>query len=187
MKEGQFYQYWARGPDLNEERGTAQIRQTWRTLQPSMEPTPTAPITVTITISRFIFLTLFWFDLLCFAFIFHFCSLWCPHLRSWCSYAPSRRARQNLHRKPSPKGFTNMDDYTREMMDLKTLVTRTLEKKGVLAKIRVIFSLFHLILVFWGVLSFKFLLFWPLPIFHCYSLYWISWIFWGSCVAGWWD
>jgi hypothetical protein len=31
-----------------------------------------------------------------------------------------------------------MDDYTREMMDLKTLVTRTLEKKGVLAKIRVI-------------------------------------------------
>jgi hypothetical protein len=30
-----------------------------------------------------------------------------------------------------------MDDYTREMMDLKTLVTRTLEKKGVLAKIRV--------------------------------------------------
>ena len=35
-----------------------------------------------------------------------------------------------------------MDDYTREMMDLKTLVTRTLEKKGVLAKIRVIFSIF---------------------------------------------
>jgi FGFR1 oncogene partner len=31
---------------------------------------------------------------------------------------------------------TTMDDYTREMMDLKTLVTRTLEKKGVLAKIR---------------------------------------------------
>jgi hypothetical protein len=30
-----------------------------------------------------------------------------------------------------------MDDYTREMMDLKTLVTRTLEKKGVLARIRV--------------------------------------------------
>ncbi|KAG8390656.1 hypothetical protein BUALT_Bualt01G0106300 [Buddleja alternifolia] len=29
-----------------------------------------------------------------------------------------------------------MDDYSREMMDLKTLVTRTLEKKGVLAKIR---------------------------------------------------
>ncbi|XP_015942285.1 protein TONNEAU 1b [Arachis duranensis] len=29
-----------------------------------------------------------------------------------------------------------MDDYTREMMDLKTLVTRTLEKKGVLARIR---------------------------------------------------
>ncbi|ONK77013.1 uncharacterized protein A4U43_C02F2210 [Asparagus officinalis] len=29
-----------------------------------------------------------------------------------------------------------MDDYAREMMDLKTLVTRTLEKKGVLAKIR---------------------------------------------------
>jgi hypothetical protein len=30
-----------------------------------------------------------------------------------------------------------MDDYAREMMELKTLVTRTLEKKGVLAKIRV--------------------------------------------------
>eukprot|EP00262_Sarcandra_glabra_P021770 TRINITY_DN9329_c1_g1_i1.p1 TRINITY_DN9329_c1_g1~~TRINITY_DN9329_c1_g1_i1.p1 ORF type:complete len:267 (+),score=61.86 TRINITY_DN9329_c1_g1_i1:75-875(+) len=29
-----------------------------------------------------------------------------------------------------------MDEYTREMMDLKTLVTRSLEKKGVLAKIR---------------------------------------------------
>ncbi|CAH8383233.1 unnamed protein product [Eruca vesicaria subsp. sativa] len=29
-----------------------------------------------------------------------------------------------------------MDDYTREMRDLKTLVTQTLEKKGVLAKIR---------------------------------------------------
>ncbi|XP_042444729.1 protein TONNEAU 1a-like [Zingiber officinale] len=29
-----------------------------------------------------------------------------------------------------------MDDYAREMMDLKTLVTRTLEKKGVLARIR---------------------------------------------------
>nr|ACU20401.1 unknown [Glycine max] len=29
-----------------------------------------------------------------------------------------------------------MDDYTREMMDLKALVTRTLEKKGVLARIR---------------------------------------------------
>jgi hypothetical protein len=36
-----------------------------------------------------------------------------------------------------------MDDYAREMMELKTLVTRTLEKKGVLAKIRVsAFSLF---------------------------------------------
>jgi hypothetical protein len=36
-----------------------------------------------------------------------------------------------------------MDDYAREMMELKTLVTRTLEKKGVLAKIRVSsFSLF---------------------------------------------
>ncbi|XP_072994157.1 protein TONNEAU 1a-like [Typha latifolia] len=29
-----------------------------------------------------------------------------------------------------------MDDYAREMMDLKTLVTQSLEKKGVLAKIR---------------------------------------------------
>ena len=35
-----------------------------------------------------------------------------------------------------------MDEYTREMMDLKTLVTRTLEKKGVLAKIRVNFFFF---------------------------------------------
>ncbi|KAL0403447.1 UNVERIFIED_CONTAM: protein TONNEAU 1a [Sesamum radiatum] len=39
-----------------------------------------------------------------------------------------------------------MDDYTREMMDLKTLVTRTLEKKGVLAKIRV--SILVLVLIF---------------------------------------
>lgn len=30
-----------------------------------------------------------------------------------------------------------MDDYMKEMMDLKTLVTKTLEKKGVLARIRV--------------------------------------------------
>jgi len=37
-----------------------------------------------------------------------------------------------------------MDDYTREMMDLKTLVTRTLEKKGVLARIRVCYLLFPL-------------------------------------------
>ncbi|KAJ9167443.1 hypothetical protein P3X46_022096 [Hevea brasiliensis] len=29
-----------------------------------------------------------------------------------------------------------MDDYTREMMDLKTLITQNLEKKGLLAKIR---------------------------------------------------
>ncbi|CAM6094703.1 unnamed protein product [Calypogeia fissa] len=29
-----------------------------------------------------------------------------------------------------------MDDYMKEMMDLKTLVTKTLEKKGVLARIR---------------------------------------------------
>lgn len=35
-----------------------------------------------------------------------------------------------------PASCFEMDDYTREMMDLKTLVTRTLEKKGVLAKIR---------------------------------------------------
>jgi hypothetical protein len=39
-----------------------------------------------------------------------------------------------------------MDDYTREMMDLKTLVTRTLEKKGVLARIRV--RLFYFIFQF---------------------------------------
>jgi hypothetical protein len=32
-----------------------------------------------------------------------------------------------------------MDDYMREMGDLKTLVTKTLEKKGVLARIRVSF------------------------------------------------
>jgi hypothetical protein len=30
-----------------------------------------------------------------------------------------------------------MDDYMREMGELKTLVTKTLEKKGVLARIRV--------------------------------------------------
>jgi hypothetical protein len=36
-----------------------------------------------------------------------------------------------------------MDDYAREMMELKTLVTRTLEKKGVLAKIRVSLSPSH--------------------------------------------
>jgi hypothetical protein len=35
-----------------------------------------------------------------------------------------------------------MDDYMREMGDLKTLVTKTLEKKGVLARIRVSFSPF---------------------------------------------
>lgn len=29
-----------------------------------------------------------------------------------------------------------MDDYTKEMMELKTLVTKTLEKKGVMARIR---------------------------------------------------
>lgn len=31
-----------------------------------------------------------------------------------------------------------MDDYMREMVDLKTIVTKTLEKKGVLARIRVL-------------------------------------------------
>lgn len=35
-----------------------------------------------------------------------------------------------------------MDDYMREMVDLKTLVTKTLEKKGVLARIRVSLSFF---------------------------------------------
>ena len=49
-----------------------------------------------------------------------------------------------------------MDDYTREMMDLKTLVTRTLEKKGVLAKIRVILLNVHRVLEFFVVLSFRF-------------------------------
>lgn len=48
-----------------------------------------------------------------------------------------------------------MDDYTREMMDLKTLVTRTLEKKGVLAKIRVSITALFLFLfsIFCGILS----------------------------------
>ena len=32
-----------------------------------------------------------------------------------------------------------MDDYMREMVDLKSLVTKTLEKRGVLARIRVCF------------------------------------------------
>lgn len=41
-----------------------------------------------------------------------------------------------------------MDDYTREMMDLKTLVTRTLEKKGVLAKIRVSIAAFFSVYMF---------------------------------------
>ena len=41
------------------------------------------------------------------------------------------------------EGEGEMDDYAREMMDLKTLVTRTLEKKGILAKIRVIPSPSH--------------------------------------------
>jgi hypothetical protein len=36
-----------------------------------------------------------------------------------------------------------MDDYMREMGDLKTLVTKTLEKKGVLARIRVSFLPFY--------------------------------------------
>lgn len=41
-----------------------------------------------------------------------------------------------------------MDDYAREMMDLKTLVTRTLEKKGVLAKIRVSINALDFIYLF---------------------------------------
>jgi hypothetical protein len=41
-----------------------------------------------------------------------------------------------------------MDDYMREMGDLKTLVTKTLEKKGVLARIRVkLFARFCCILL----------------------------------------
>ena len=40
-------------------------------------------------------------------------------------------------RHPQTSFQAGMDDYAREMMELKTLVTRTLEKKGVLAKIRV--------------------------------------------------
>ena len=87
----------------------------------------------------------------CFQFsIFHFCSgapISSPPLSIWCSRAPSsRRARGKLHiergSSAAKEEWTKMDDYTREMMDLKTLVTRTLEKKGVLAKIRVIPLLF---------------------------------------------
>lgn len=37
--------------------------------------------------------------------------------------------------KALPSSFT-MDDYMKEMMDLKALVTKTLEKKGVMARIR---------------------------------------------------
>lgn len=47
--------------------------------------------------------------------------------------------KQNQKQKKNLTFFAAMDDYTREMMDLKTLVTRTLEKKGVLARIRVRF------------------------------------------------
>lgn len=80
-----------------------------------------------------------------------------------------------------------MDDYTREMMDLKTLVTRTLEKKGVLAKIRVIYFYFFIFLKFefHVVFSFKFCFLCLLQISHSHSLYCISSIFWGSCAAGW--
>jgi hypothetical protein len=38
-----------------------------------------------------------------------------------------------------------MDDYMREMGELKTLVTKTLEKKGVLARIRVTLFFFFLL------------------------------------------
>lgn len=77
-----------------------------------------------------------------------------------------------------------MDDYTREMMDLKTLVTRTLEKKGVLAKIRVIFTFkknSNVMLLFPS----KFVSYALLQISHSYSLYCISSIFWGSSAAVW--
>ncbi|MFS7960570.1 putative transcription factor interactor and regulator LisH family [Helianthus anomalus] len=48
-----------------------------------------------------------------------------------------RRGSSSSYKHPNNTNHTHkMDDYTREMMDLKTLVTRTLEKKGVLAKIR---------------------------------------------------
>lgn len=78
-----------------------------------------------------------------------------------------------------------MDDYTREMMDLKTLVTRTLEKKGVLAKIRVILSLFHRILEFCAVFPFRF----PHPpasadlLLVFFVLDFLE--FWGSRAVGW--
>ncbi|KAL0714451.1 hypothetical protein Bca4012_021430 [Brassica carinata] len=49
---------------------------------------------------------------------------------------PPRRSSASDNLQRASASCFEMDDYTREMMDLKTLVTRTLEKKGVLAKIR---------------------------------------------------
>ncbi|VAI16350.1 unnamed protein product [Triticum turgidum subsp. durum] len=49
---------------------------------------------------------------------------------------PAPSTEEKGGRPPRGNGRDDMDDYAREMMELKTLVTRTLEKKGVLAKIR---------------------------------------------------
>uniref|UniRef100_A0A0E0MIL1 LisH domain-containing protein n=1 Tax=Oryza punctata TaxID=4537 RepID=A0A0E0MIL1_ORYPU len=49
---------------------------------------------------------------------------------------PSSSSKQKEREREADRKRKGMDDYAREMMELKTLVTRTLEKKGVLAKIR---------------------------------------------------
>lgn len=69
-----------------------------------------------------------------------------PHLRT-ANIFKSPTTENPIPQNPKVSNFWfwfgggTMDDYTREMMDLKTLVTRTLEKKGVLAKIRVTIKL----------------------------------------------
>lgn len=77
-----------------------------------------------------------------------------PHLPNYCTHPPlllpspfphillfakaqRRKPVRATDQQTKDSVRPDMDDYTREMMDLKTLVTRTLEKKGVLAKIRV--------------------------------------------------
>ncbi|CAI0442900.1 unnamed protein product [Linum tenue] len=58
------------------------------------------------------------------------------HFISLGSNLTATALEQERGKRASERERRKMDDYTREMMDLKTLVTRTLEKKGVLAKIR---------------------------------------------------